>query len=99
MSGTKLTFSKIYRKYSNEPYVGYYKLLEPAILVRDVNLLKNVIMGDFDHFRENDVIASEKYDPLMATNPFFSEGDKWKEGRKTILPVFSSSKVIWENLM
>lgn len=81
------------RKYVNEPYVGFYKLMQPAILACDADLVKDILSKDFDCFERSDTNVSKKYDPLMAANPFFLSGDEWKEARKTIVPAFTLSKV------
>ncbi|XP_031632668.1 probable cytochrome P450 6a13 [Contarinia nasturtii] len=84
---------KWYRDYSNEPYVGYYKLWNPAILARDADLVKDVMITNFNIFRENGVKASKKYDPLLAANPFFALDEEWKTLRKQLTPSFSPSKL------
>lgn len=88
-----ISFTVIRRKYSDEPYVGYYKMLQPAIMARDPDLIKEILSTNFNSFRNNDFKLSKKYDPLTATNPFFNRDDEWKEGRKAISPMLSQSKV------
>lgn len=68
-------------------------MMRPSIVVRDPDLIKDILITQFDSFRANDFNLSKKYDPLLATNPFFTIDDEWREGRKTILPAFSQSKV------
>lgn len=75
-------------------------MLRPAVLLRDPELIKDVVTTNFNSFRNNDVNISKKYDPLSATNPFFNDDDEWREGRKTISPMFSQIKVkIFVNMM
>lgn len=69
-------------------------MMKPAILLHDLDLIKDVLIKDFDYFRQNDFVLSHKLDPLLAVNPFFTMDEKWKEGRKTLMPAFSSNKVI-----
>lgn len=68
-------------------------MMQPAIVLRDADLIKDVLMKDFSSFQNNDFILSERFDPLLATNPFFSTDEVWKMSRKTILPAFSPNKV------
>lgn len=82
-----------YNNYPNEPYIGYYKMMRPSIVVRDPDLIKDILITEFDSFRANDFNLSRKYDPLLAQNPFFNIDDDWREGRKTIIPAFSQSKI------
>ncbi|XP_055306859.1 probable cytochrome P450 6a13, partial [Sitodiplosis mosellana] len=103
--GSMFTFSEhwglvitgLYNKFSNQPYIGYYKLLKPAIVARDPDLVKDIMITKFNSFRSNDFNVSKKHDELTALNPFFTRDEEWKEGRKLITPVFSSSKL--KNLM
>lgn len=83
----------LFRKYSDEPYIGYYKLLRPAIVARDPDLIKDILITNFNSFRHNDLKLSKKHDPLTAINPFVASDEAWREGRKIILPIFLQSKV------
>lgn len=62
-------------------------------MARDPDLVKDVMITKFNSFRENDFRISEKVDPLLNVNPFFSMDEKWKELRKQLSPMFSPSKV------
>lgn len=83
----------IHSDYPNEPYAGYYKLLRPSIIVRDAELIKDVLVTNFNSFRNNDIAISKQYDQLSAVNPFFKQDDEWREARKAISPMFSQVKV------
>lgn len=67
--------------------------MRPSIVARDPGLIKDILISEFNSFRYNDFRLSKKLDPLLATNPFVSKDEEWKEGRKMILPTFSQSKV------
>lgn len=77
----------------DEPYIGYYKLLRPAIVARDPDLIKDILITNFNSFRHNDLKLSKRHDPLTAINPFVATDEAWSEGRKIVLPVFCQSKV------
>lgn len=81
------------REYENEPYVGYYKLLQPAILARDPELIKDVLITKFNSFRANDFKISKIHDPLTVSDPLFVKNDDWTLARRTALPIFSQLKV------
>lgn len=68
-------------------------MLKPAILARDPDLIKDILITNFNSFRDNDNYLSKKHDPLTATNPFFVRDDEWRESRKTLMPAFSQNKV------
>ena len=87
---------EIYWKYQDKPFVGMYGFLgnSPNIIINDLELVKRVLIRDFDHFvdrRKLDVAPeANKYLVNMLTQ---LEGDKWKAMRSTISPVFSSGKL------
>lgn len=90
----RLIFISIsHSKFNNVPYIGYYKLLKPAIVARDAELVKNVMIKDFSSFQENDHKLSKRSDPLLGQNPFFLDGDEWQAERKLITPSLSPAKV------
>lgn len=64
-----------------------------AVIPRDLDLIKDIMVKNFDCFESTDVAISKKWDPLVAANPFFVTGDEWREARKTIIPAFTVSKV------
>lgn len=67
--------------------------MRPSIIARDPDLIKDILTGEFNSFRNNDLKLSKKHDPIMAINPFIMRDDEWKEGRKMILPAFTQSRV------
>ncbi|XP_014287735.1 cytochrome P450 6j1 isoform X1 [Halyomorpha halys] len=75
-------FEDLYRKYKSEGLVGFYTLFSPMLLVTDPELVKTVIVKDFNKFHDTAMEAKEEVDPLFAPNPFFTKGmEKWKELR------------------
>lgn len=79
-------------EYKDAPYVGYYKLSKPAVVLRDPDLIKDVLVKDFNSFAANDFHVDE-YDPLFGLSPFFCMDETWKRGRNMLAPVFSQAKV------
>ncbi|CAD7077070.1 unnamed protein product, partial [Hermetia illucens] len=87
-------YQDIYNKFPKAAYVGIYRLFnEPAILVRDVEILKDVFIKDFQSFRDNYFLIDKKMDPLIHINPFMAQGDEWKTVRSQMGPLFTPSKV------
>lgn len=62
-------------------------------MLRDPDLIKDIMIKDCSSFHANDFHLVPKYDPLMATNPFLSVGETWKRGRNILVPMFSAVKV------
>ncbi|XP_062540503.1 probable cytochrome P450 308a1 [Armigeres subalbatus] len=87
-------FEEIYRTYPTASWVGIYELFnKPAIVVRDLELVKEVLVGSFQQFNKNSFEVDESIDPLVAINPFTQSGDLWKERRAQVVPVFSQTKI------
>lgn len=88
-----LIWFHFHREYVNVPYIGYYKILTPGLVLRDPDIIKDVLIKNHYNFHRNDFKMSEKADPIMATNPFFCVDEEWRHSRKTIAPAFSPNRV------
>jgi cytochrome P450 len=65
----------------------------PFLLVRNLDLVKNVLVKDFDSFSENWFALDEKVDPLFAVNPFITHGERWKTDRQHVSPILTMAKL------
>ncbi|XP_055320892.1 probable cytochrome P450 6a13 [Sitodiplosis mosellana] len=88
-----LLCEKWYNDFPNVPYTGYYKILNPAINLRDPDLIKDVLIKDHFNFHVNEQDFNKKYDPLMAHNPFVATHDSWRKGRSVLTPLLTLFKV------
>lgn len=77
---------------TTEPFIGVYGLFRPTLIVRDTNLIRNILIKDFQHFVDHGVYLDEENDPLSA-HLFSLEGERWKNLRQTITPTFTSGKM------
>lgn len=80
-----------YKEFTDVPYIGFYKLLQPAVLIRDADLQREVLVKAFGNFHENDAEASDE-DDLRKTSPFFLNGEKWQRSRAFFGSLFSPNK-------
>ncbi|XP_013114329.1 cytochrome P450 6g1 [Stomoxys calcitrans] len=78
-------------KFQNEPLVGIYAL-KPALLVRDPELIKSILIRDFDCF-SNRFSQSHAEDPIGNLSLFLSRYDIWKDQRSKLSPAFSTGKM------
>lgn len=69
-----------------------FKFSEPVLLVRDPDLVKDILIKDFSHFQANDVEVSDK-DVAINKHPFVLSGEAWKVARTQLLQCFTSAKV------
>ncbi|XP_046385904.1 probable cytochrome P450 6a14 [Ischnura elegans] len=86
-------YADLYFKLKGKRYGGFVKFHKPGIIVRDPELIKNVLLRDFTHFHDNDVQMHPKLDPLMARNIFVVPGENWKKIRSGVTPAFTAQKI------
>jgi cytochrome P450 family 6 len=86
------TYAEQYKKLTGKRFGGIYILNRPQLLVRDPDLIKNLLVKDFDHFHDHAFASDEKIDPLSG-NLFMLTGSKWRELRTKLSPTFTSGKM------
>uniref|UniRef100_A0A182TBD6 Cytochrome P450 n=1 Tax=Anopheles maculatus TaxID=74869 RepID=A0A182TBD6_9DIPT len=87
-------FEEMYRAFPEASWVGYYKISnQPGIVVRDLELVREVLTSSFSSFNQNDFHIDETIDPLVAYNPFVQAGDRWKERRNQMTSVFTMNRI------
>ncbi|KFB51698.1 AGAP007480-PA-like protein [Anopheles sinensis] len=87
-------FEEMYRSFPQASWVGFHKMAnQPAIVVRDLDLVRDVLVSNFSSFNENDFHVDETVDPLMAANPFTQSGEKWKERRAQMSMILTQNRI------
>uniref|UniRef100_A0A182QI48 Transcription factor CBF/NF-Y/archaeal histone domain-containing protein n=1 Tax=Anopheles farauti TaxID=69004 RepID=A0A182QI48_9DIPT len=87
-------FEEMYRSFPQASWVGYYKFSnQPGVVVRDLELVREVLTSSFSSFNQNDFQIDETIDPLLACNPFVQTGDRWKERRNQMTSVFTMNRI------
>lgn len=74
------------------PVIGVYVLKGPAMIVRDLELVKAVMIKKFNYFVNRVLRTDPHYDPLGYNNLFFVRKE-WKTLRNKLSPIFSSGKI------
>jgi cytochrome P450 len=96
---TKISFlqmtDQIYAEFPDEKIVGTYGPLgKRTIVIRHMEIAKRVLIKDFDHFVDRrHLIANRKANKYFMDMLTTMNGDKWKEMRTIISPVFTSGKL------
>lgn len=67
--------------------------MTPVLIIRDLELIKQILVKDFDHFLDHRGFIPEDAEPLFGKNLFSLTGPKWKDMRSTLSPAFTSSKM------
>lgn len=93
---------KMYDKYkpTGAKVCGLYLFTRPAAILLDLELIKNVLIDDFDNFADRAMYSNAVDDPLSA-HLFSLDGEKWKRLRAKLAPAFSSSnmKVLFSTML
>lgn len=83
---------KLYGKYKNtEKLVGFYIYTKPVAVILDLDLVKTVLVKDFNKFSDRFVYKNEK--DLLTENLLFWEGEKWRPMRAKFTSIFTPSKI------
>ena len=88
------------KKAKDLPFYGAYFLNDPVFVVNDPDLVKFVLIKDFDYFvNRNPAPMSKMQDSKLLTDKIWmeqmtgAEGQKWKNIRTTFTPIFTTGKM------
>ncbi|XP_043265182.1 probable cytochrome P450 6a13 [Colletes gigas] len=84
--------TRLYKEHRNEPLVGIFMRRRPAVIVNDLELVKDVLIKDFPTFATRLEARHEKID-VFSPNLFNLEPKRWRPLRTRISPVFTSSRI------
>lgn len=94
---TKCTFGQIiqslYEQFIGKDIIfGIHFFTRPCVVVLDPDLIKNILIRDFNYFINRGMYFNDKDDPLSA-HLFSLEGTKWRMLRHKLTPTFTSGKM------
>ncbi|XP_076236988.1 cytochrome P450 6AQ1 [Calliopsis andreniformis] len=82
----------MYDRSKGLPYVGIYVFDKPCLVLRDPELIKHVLVKDFNSFTDK-YAAVDKSDPIGYSNIFLMTNTTWKLLRSRLSPFFTSGKL------
>nr|AZR39447.1 cytochrome P450 [Agasicles hygrophila] len=82
-----------YKLFPNARYTGIYQSTRPLLMIKDLDLIKDIAVKNFDHFTDHSNFLSDVSEPLWARNLFALKGQKWRDMRPILSPSFTSSKM------
>jgi len=74
-------------------YCGVMEFGKPTLYLMDLDLVKSVMIKDFDSFVNRRGFAVEKTDPLFHNMLINARDQDWKNLRSTLSPTFSTGKI------
>ncbi|XP_076040294.1 cytochrome P450 6k1-like isoform X1 [Oratosquilla oratoria] len=83
---------KIFTK-SKTPFFGMYQFVKPKLIVKDMEILKKILVKDFDHFSTRREMEFSESDHIYSEMLFMVNGERWKQIRTTVSPTFTSGRL------
>jgi cytochrome P450 family 6 len=83
----------ISNEHSDKPYVGIFSFDKPSLLIRDPELVKNILVKDFHIFTDHLISFEDNVDPIIGNCLPILKGELWRHLRTNLTPVFTSSKI------
>lgn len=75
------------------PFFGIHIFYKPVLLIKDRELIKRILVKDFNHFSDRLATADKKNDKVGYYNPFVMRMPEWKKMRQTMTHAFTSAKM------
>lgn len=82
----------LYKQFPGAKYFGTYEFTNPQIFIKDVELIKDITVKNFDNFTDHFAVTSD-FDPLFSKNLFSLRGQTWREYRAVLSPSFTGTKL------
>ncbi|XP_050342329.1 cytochrome P450 6a2-like [Nymphalis io] len=92
MKGVVEVTTKMYNKYPEEKVVGYFRGPTPELIIRDPDVVRDILSVDFAYFYPRGLGRNTEIEPLHQ-NIFHLDGDLWKLLRQRLTPAFTTSKL------
>jgi len=88
-------FQELYyhEKEKNHPVIGLYVMNRPCLLIRNLDLIKQILIKDFHKFSNRYSSSDPHSDSIGSDNLFFAKNPMWREIRVKLTPVFTSGKI------
>lgn len=86
-------FQKLYNKFKGKsPIAGIFFFFSPNVMIIDLDVVKDVLIRNFDTFHNRGLFYNEEDDPLTG-HIFAVEDLAWKNMRAKLTPTFTSGKM------
>lgn len=84
---------ELYERFARHRFFGYFDFLTPIYVLRDLELVKQVCIKDFDHFLNHRIELDADHDPLFGRALFAMRDNRWRNMRTVLSPAFTGSKM------
>jgi len=83
---------ELYKAFDGHAVGGVYTFGTPSLLLRHPDVIRDILVKDFDHFYSRGRMFDEEAEPLDA-NLFSLSGSKWRNLRVRFTPLFTTLKM------
>ncbi|KAI5737458.1 hypothetical protein M8J76_013787 [Diaphorina citri] len=93
---THLVYQDIYMEIKfglKSPFAGIYTMTTPVLVLADSEIIKHVLIKDFDVFTDRGFFEANETDEPVMRNLFGLTGDEWRKMRNKMSPTFTSGKM------
>lgn len=84
--------TETYQKFRSERFAGIWRFFSPSLLVIDPELIRQILVKDFQTWSDRGMPCNRSVDPLSA-HLVSLEGKDWKWVRGRLSPAFTPSKL------
>nr|AAD25107.1 cytochrome P450 CYP6B10 [Heliothis virescens] len=85
-----IVMEELYNMFPDEKVIGIYRMTSPCLLVRDLDVIKHIMIKDFEVFSDRGVEFSKEG---LGSNLFHADGETWRALRNRFTPIFTSGKL------
>lgn len=90
---TAVHIAKLYNKFYDKPIFGINLFAKPALVLRDPEIIKRVMVKDFNLFSNRHSNSDAKSDVIGCTNLFLLRNPLWRFLRNKLTPIFTSGRI------
>ncbi|XP_055304966.1 probable cytochrome P450 9f2 [Sitodiplosis mosellana] len=88
-----ISYRRLYDRFPEQKFIGIYDLGgRPSYLLRDPDLIKQLMITDFDHFVNHRFTFGNEND-LFTHTLFGMRNSKWRQMRCTVSPAFTGTRM------
>lgn len=82
----------LYKQAKDLPYIGFYIFDKPALVLRDPEIFKTILVKDFNCFWDRYASSSES-DVIGYNNLFLIKNPEWRKLRAKVTSMFTAAKM------
>lgn len=75
------------------PYYGFFVFTKPFLVVKDLEIIRSIMITDFATFPNKLFFGDEKCDPIFGKSVFTKRDDEWRSLRLKLSGIFTNAKL------